>query len=235
MNANTSFGDRLKLCLAAATGGSQAPLAKFLADRQGTSEQSGRSRVSNWIKSPGAEPLASTLALAVEFFHLYGVLVRAEWLAGGTGPMTLDSPAADVLKIHGAASRIPILGSDSLSLLRAALGDRDRIRSVITQSLNKNKGLDVFLDVSPSAFSVVVTGDAMSPALVAGDLVIIDPEVERHPGHVVLALHQEAWILRRLQGEGAGWLSAENPRYTSIPLGSVTLVGTVVQLHRSQI
>jgi phage repressor protein C with HTH and peptisase S24 domain len=235
MNVTTSFGDRLKLCLAAATGGSQAPLAKFLASKQGTSEQSGRSRVSNWMKSPDAEPLASTLALVVEFLHLHGLLVRAEWLAGGSGPMTLDNPASDVLKIHGQARRIPVLTADTVVNLESALGNREQLRAAVADCLNKNKGVDVFLEVSASAFAVVVSGDSMAPTLVAGDLVVIDPEAERQPGRVMLAIHRDTHLLRRLQDDGAGWLASDNLRYPLIPLAEATLVGPVVQLHRSTI
>jgi SOS-response transcriptional repressor LexA len=235
MTPHSTFSNRLRACLTAATGGAQAPLAKFLASRQGTKEQSGRSKVSYWLTHDDAVPLGPVIAHLVDFFHDHGVLVRAEWLANGTGPMTLDSPSSDVLKIHGQARRIPILGADTVANLKSALGNREQLRAVVADYLKKNKGVDVFLEVSASAFAVVVSGDSMAPALVAGDLVVIDPEAERQPGRVMLVIHQDTHLLRRLQDDGAGWLASDNLRYPLIPLSEAKLVGPVVQLHRTLI
>jgi len=172
----------------------------------------------------------------VDFFHAHGVLVRAEWLASGAGQMKLHDPALAKLETQPAASRIPIIGADSQAILQPTVGRRGEMRAAVTECLKTSQALVVFVDVSPSSFARVVTGDAMSPALVADDLVVIDPEAKVLSGCAVLVQFEETWILRRFQDDGARWLCADNSRYPNIQLtASAQVIGRVVQLLRSKV
>jgi SOS-response transcriptional repressor LexA len=102
------------------------------------------------------------------------------------------------------------------------------------------------VDVSERAFALSVRGDAMMPEFREGDLLLVDPEMEPHPGDFVLAAGP--WkdaIFRQYRERGAGSdgrevfeLTPLNPCYpstrsdapTDIP---VRVLGTVVEHKRN--
>jgi DNA polymerase V len=71
-----------------------------------------------------------------------------------------------------------------------------------------------------STFCLRVCGEAMEGDGIAdGDLLVIDRSVEARPGMVVVAVHEGAFLLRRLQRRGARlWLVASDGVSPPIPL-----------------
>lgn len=92
--------------------------------------------------------------------------------------------------------------------------------------------------LEPTAFAVIVQGDAMEPDLLAGDKAFIDPSLEPLPGDVVLARAGAAVVLRQFRpaGDGTGRfeLSAANGGYAAISSDRTPckIVGVMVEHHR---
>ena len=65
-----------------------------------------------------------------------------------------------------------------------------------------------------------VSGESMQGAGIHhGDLLVVDRRLEARPGHVVVALLDGAFTLKRLISCGhSWWLEAAHPAYPSLPL-----------------
>lgn len=83
--------------------------------------------------------------------------------------------------------------------------------------------IDLNVELIPrplSTFFMRVSGDAMhDDGIVDGDLLVIDRSVAAGPGMVVVAVHDGAFILRRLRRRGGGlWLVASDGISPPLPL-----------------
>ena len=71
-----------------------------------------------------------------------------------------------------------------------------------------------------STFFLRVKGDSMKNAgILDGDLLIVDRSLEAQPGHIVIAILDGSFTLKRLTyRQNIPYLEAENPNYPSINL-----------------
>ena len=71
-----------------------------------------------------------------------------------------------------------------------------------------------------STFFLRVSGNSMTGAGIHNDdLLIVDRSIEAHPGHIVVAVLDGNFILKRLMlKNGVPYLEADNPEYTPIDL-----------------
>lgn len=85
----------------------------------------------------------------------------------------------------------------------------------IDQRLDLNQYLGMH---SEATFFLRVQGDSMQGAgIFDGDLLIVDRSVQAKSGHVVIAVVDGEFTVKRLQRRaGVTWLKAENPAYPSI-------------------
>lgn len=89
--------------------------------------------------------------------------------------------------------------------------------------------IDTSVAVRPHTFALRVEGDSMEPEFMAGTILVVEPEIEAHPGDYVIARngHQEA-TFKQLVRDGADlYLKPMNPRYPLKPLGDSVIVGVV--------
>ncbi len=90
-------------------------------------------------------------------------------------------------------------------------------------------------DVPRGAFSLIVKGESMSPAIRAGDYVIFVPRGDITDGDVIVV--NDEWgesIVRRYHKRGPKtFLVSENPEYPAIKLGrSCRIMGKVIAVWR---
>jgi len=94
--------------------------------------------------------------------------------------------------------------------------------------------------LSQQSFAIRVEEQAMTPAILRGDVVIIDPSLAPQPGDCVLAMQQQNALLRtwRQRGSEDGVMQFElAPVNINFPelhsrRDSLTLLGTLVELRR---
>lgn len=84
-------------------------------------------------------------------------------------------------------------------------------------------------------FALRVRGDSMEQAgILEGDLAVVRPQPEAHNGEIVVArVDGEVTLKRFKRTRGQAYLEPANPRYKSIPLKDVEIIGEVVATLRS--
>ncbi|WP_417070790.1 LexA family protein [Niveibacterium terrae] len=85
-----------------------------------------------------------------------------------------------------------------------------------------------------NTFALRVAGDSMEPDFPAGTVLIVEPDLEAHPGDYVIAKNgdQEA-TFKQLVKDGADWyLKPLNPRYPIKALTGCRIVGVVRAAER---
>ena len=83
--------------------------------------------------------------------------------------------------------------------------------------------------VKQHTFALRVSGDSMSPKFTEGMLLIVEPDMEAHPGDYVIAKNgDDETTFKQLIRDGADlYLKPLNERYPIKPLGSAHIVGVV--------
>lgn len=122
-------------------------------------------------------------------------------LPPGSQPAATDPPAA----------------SCSLVLHRLAAGFPSPAADYAERSLDLNSYL---VQHKEASFFFRVTGDSMSGAgILDGDIVLVDRAVQAQHGHIVLAVLDGEYTLKRLfRAAGAVELHPDNPAYSPIRL-----------------
>lgn len=89
--------------------------------------------------------------------------------------------------------------------------------------------IETGVTVRPHTFALRVTGDSMEPEFAHGTIVIVEPEMDAHPGDYVVAKNgDEEAVLKKLVRDGADlYLVPLNTRYPIKPLGAARIVGVV--------
>jgi DNA-binding SARP family transcriptional activator len=83
------------------------------------------------------------------------------------------------------------------------------------------------------AFEVIASGISMEPSIRHGDTLVVSQQVAPAAGRVVVAIHNGAWIVKRLAlRDGELVLRSDNVD-EEVPLNAVEMQGVVVQLHRN--
>ena len=86
---------------------------------------------------------------------------------------------------------------------------------------------------NPETFEVVASGISMEPTIRHGDTLFVSKEIELVAGRVVVAIHGELWIVKRLtMRDGKLVLRSDNVD-EEVPLEDVTVQGVVVQIQRT--
>jgi DNA polymerase V len=85
--------------------------------------------------------------------------------------------------------------------------------------------IDLNIELIPrplSTFFMRVSGDAMrGDGIVDGDLLVIDRSIDPRPGMVVVAVHGDGFLLRRLQQRGSAlWLVASDGHSPALALAT---------------
>jgi SOS-response transcriptional repressor LexA len=103
--------------------------------------------------------------------------VRLEWLLDESGPMTLEGRAPSADAPH--TTDVPVID-------RGQVGDWTEVENLLVLR-SARTSLQTDLEVSSSAFALVIEGQSMKPEFQPGDKVIIDPMVRPRPGDFVIA------------------------------------------------
>jgi SOS-response transcriptional repressor LexA len=88
--------------------------------------------------------------------------------------------------------------------------------------------------VKRHTFALRVSGDSMEPEFREGMVLIVEPEMEAHPGDFVIAKNADnGTTFKQLVKDGADWyLKPLNERYPIKPLGKNKIVGVVRAVER---
>lgn len=127
--------------------------------------------VSQW-EAGRTRPDSQRLTRLVRLFD-----VRLEWLLDESGPMTLEGRAPSADAPH--TTDVPVID-------RGQVGDWTEVENLLVLR-SARTSLQTDLEVSSSAFALVIEGQSMKPEFQPGDKVIIDPMVRPRPGDFVIA------------------------------------------------
>lgn len=84
-----------------------------------------------------------------------------------------------------------------------------------------------------TAFEVVAAGISMEPSIRHGDKLFVSQDVSLEPGRIVVAIHGELWIVKRLvMRDGELVLRSDNAD-EEVSLADVQVQGVVVELRRN--
>lgn len=88
--------------------------------------------------------------------------------------------------------------------------------------------------VKKHTFALRVSGDSMEPDFKEGAIIIVEPDMEAHPGDFVIAKNgDEETTFKQLVRDGGDWyLKPLNSRYPMKPLGRSSIVGVVRAVER---
>lgn len=148
--------------------------------------------------------------------------VNLLWLTEGTGPMLPSDN--NVSAATGPRGSVPLISSVQAGNFTEAI-----------DNLHPGEGerIDVTIQVRPHTFALRVSGDSMEPEFPAGIIVVVEPEMEPHPGDYVIAKNGDDATLKQLIKDGADWyLKPSNPRYPIKPLGQAHIIGVVREAVR---
>lgn len=83
--------------------------------------------------------------------------------------------------------------------------------------------------VQPHTFALRVEGDSMEPEFAPGTILVVEPEMDAHPGDYVIAKNgDDEATFKQLVRDGADlYLKPLNARYPIKPLGLSRIVGVV--------
>jgi phage repressor protein C with HTH and peptisase S24 domain len=85
------------------------------------------------------------------------------------------------------------------------------------------------LNHNPQAFAMRVADNSLSPGLVAGDLLYVDPGQPPLPGRLVVVRWQQALLIKRVEQNEDQQLVVEfSHERPNIPLAELDVVGLVV-------
>lgn len=82
-------------------------------------------------------------------------------------------------------------------------------------------------------FEVVATGISMEPSIRHGDTLTVSKDVLPAPGRVVVATHNDVWIVKRIATRDGQLVLRSDNANEEVPIADVTIQGVVVQLQRT--
>ncbi len=140
--------------------------------------------VNAWFSGETKSMKAATAAKAA---HLYGC--SPHWLATGEGEMMVAggrNEASNVIPASIGTRRVPLI-----SYVQAGCWTEASDAATVGDGFEY---LLTDLELSGSAFALEIQGESMLPEFRPGDRVIVDPEIQPHPGDCVVAMNggQEA-------------------------------------------
>lgn len=173
--------------------------------------------------------------------------VSAEWLADGRGPRTLLAQESTPAPAPGSYAALAAAqggheGGTLLTGLSPAPDRKGRVPLIsnvqaghwthaadLLQPGEAYEWIETGVTVRPHTFALRVTGDSMEPEFAHGTIVIVEPEMDAHPGDYVIAKNgDEEAVLKKLVRDGADlYLVPLNTRYPIKPLGTARIVGVV--------
>ena len=83
------------------------------------------------------------------------------------------------------------------------------------------------------AFEVVASGISMEPSIRHGDRLLVSHDVELAAGRIVVATHNDAWIVKRLAMRGGELVLRSDNADEEVKLAAVEVQGVVVSLTRT--
>lgn len=200
--------------------GSQADLARAIH----------RSPSTVWrLLTDGEHSKAIGESLARDIERLLGL--PEYWMDGMAQALHPGAAGQDVYS--PAASNTPravALYQESDAAVRASKGPGG-VRQIGSMFISSGAGA--------GAWALVVASDAMSPSIMVGDRVVIDPDVRPIPGDIVLAIvnHNQA-LLRRIRSPSSQLVQFDLvPHNSDYPVVSsdrqaVRIAGTMIEHHR---
>lgn len=152
--------------------------------------------------------------------------VNALWLADGRGPKHPGTQAAhaepsNVSTGPSRLARVPLI-----SWVQA--GDWSHVTDLL-QPGEAYEWIDTGVRVCPHTFALRVEGDSMEPEFAPGTILVVEPEMDAHPGDYVIAKNgDDEATFKQLVRDGADlYLKPLNPRYPIRALGHSRIVGVV--------
>ena len=146
-------------------------------------------------------------------------------------PMSPDAPPASLVWRPAPGPR----RSRPLFLVRVEAGFPSPADDYVDRALDLN---ELCVQNAPATFFVRATGDSMTGVgIFPGDLLVVDRSVEPRTGHVVVAVLDGEFTVKRLRLQGRCLtLLPENDAYAPISIGpeqDVSIWGVVVHVVRS--
>ena len=146
--------------------------------------------------------------------------VNPYWLQDGTGD-PFESTVA--------------VGHEGATSERAHWVPKKTMDDLVSGQSVESKAVVTTMEVGPAAYAVDVRGRAMEPALVDGDELIVDPNIQPQPGDFVLAVVDGVAVLRKWRPvgrDGRFHLVALNPDYPLLECDKSDTAVAVVVEHR---
>lgn len=156
----------------------------------------------------------------------YAALIQA-YLAQGDRPAALRA-LGDYRRVTGTDDDTPLPNGLDALLETPRLMAPDRFtHSVLRRARTAVAGEET------EAFEVIASGISMEPSIRHGDSLVVSGQVPLAPGRIVVAIHNGAWIVKRLAlRDGALVLRSDNAD-EEVALFDVEVQGVVVQLQRN--
>lgn len=173
------------------------------------------------IKNEGAAARLSGKTIT----QLHGLGYSVDWLGEGRGPKHTGALAviepSNVSAGPDRRARVPLI-----SWVQA--GDWSHVADLLHPG-EAEEWIDTSVTVRPHTFALRVEGDSMEPEFVAGTILVVEPEMDAHPGDYVVAKNgADEATFKQLVRDGADfYLKPLNPRYPIKPLGSARVIGVV--------
>lgn len=186
-------------------------------EQLGTACGVSRAAVGQWEKDT-TEPTAAALRSMREALH-----VSVDWLLAGPGDQPLGASetgrAVPVLTFEQAPIWLETLGTGQPDLqTRYVVADRR---------------------AGPNSFALEIALDDMTPLLLPGDVIVVDPGASPRPGDIVLAWFAlQGTVVRRYRpigNDNVAELVPTNSFWPTLTLDSRTpsrLLATLVEIHR---
>ena len=120
-----------------------------------------------------------------------------------------------------------------VGLVSAALGGGELSHIPSDTSFAMRQARRAVAGEETRAFEVVASGISMEPSIRHGDRLLVSHEVALEAGRIVVATHDEVWIVKRLaMRDGALVLRSDNAD-EELALAAVDIQGVVVELSRT--
>ena len=104
---------------------------------------------------------------------------------------------------------------------------RPEVPSVIRQVRTAAAGEET------QAFEVVASGISMEPSIRHGDKLLVSENIKLEAGRIVIATHDDAWIVKRLVLRDGGLVLRSDNADEEVALADVDVKGIVVEIRRT--
>lgn len=120
-----------------------------------------------------------------------------------------------------------------IRLLREAMGPVLRPSALRDAADDIRRARTALAGEATPPFEIVASGISMEPSIHHGDTLIVSKDVEPAPGRIVVAIHSEARIVKRLANRDGGLVLRSDNADEEVDVSAVAMQGVVVELRRT--